>query len=138
MQVISSALPTTTSTRHIQECYTWFGTSNIGCIPSRAIPRPFKDFSAVIGSNGVGKSNLMDSISFCLGVRSTQLRSNQLRDLIYRAGTRHGTGTAQTEQEEDPEEQAASGRDGEQPADRAWVLAVYVDRKGKEWKFQRT
>lgn len=40
---------------------------------------PFKDFTAVIGPNGSGKSNLMDAISFVLGVQSRQLRSNQVR-----------------------------------------------------------
>ncbi len=45
---------------------------------------PFKGFNAVIGTNGSGKSNLMDAISFVLGVRTTQLRGNQLRDLVYR------------------------------------------------------
>lgn len=45
---------------------------------------PFRDFTAVIGPNGSGKSNLMDAISFVLGVQSKQLRSQQLKDLIYR------------------------------------------------------
>lgn len=45
---------------------------------------PFKDFTSVIGPNGSGKSNLMDSISFILGVKSRHLRSAQLRDLIFR------------------------------------------------------
>lgn len=45
---------------------------------------PFKGFTAVIGTNGSGKSNLMDAISFVLGVRTAQLRGNQLRDLVYR------------------------------------------------------
>lgn len=45
---------------------------------------PFKGFTAVVGTNGSGKSNLMDAISFVLGVRTTQLRGNQLRDLVYR------------------------------------------------------
>lgn len=45
---------------------------------------PFKGFTAIIGTNGSGKSNLMDAISFVLGVRTTQLRGNQLRDLVYR------------------------------------------------------
>ena len=44
---------------------------------------PFYDFPAIIGPNGVGKSNLMDAISFILGVRSSQLRGAQLQDLIY-------------------------------------------------------
>ncbi|TPX34166.1 hypothetical protein SmJEL517_g03097 [Synchytrium microbalum] len=45
---------------------------------------PLHNFVAVIGPNGSGKSNLMDAISFVLGVKSTQLRSNQLKELIYR------------------------------------------------------
>ncbi|PVU96555.1 hypothetical protein BB561_001099 [Smittium simulii] len=45
---------------------------------------PFTSFTAVIGPNGSGKSNLMDAISFVLGVQSSQLRSTQLKDLIYR------------------------------------------------------
>jgi len=45
---------------------------------------PFKRFTAVIGPNGAGKSNLMDAISFVLGVRTMQLRGQQLRDLIFR------------------------------------------------------
>jgi structural maintenance of chromosome 1 len=45
---------------------------------------PFKRFTAIIGPNGAGKSNLMDAISFVLGVRTMQLRGGQLRDLIFR------------------------------------------------------
>jgi AAA15 family ATPase/GTPase len=41
-------------------------------------------FSCIIGPNGSGKSNLMDAISFVLGVKSSQLRSTMLKDLIYR------------------------------------------------------
>jgi structural maintenance of chromosome 1 len=43
---------------------------------------PFHSFTAVIGPNGSGKSNLMDAVSFVLGVRTAQLRGN-LRDLLY-------------------------------------------------------
>jgi structural maintenance of chromosome 1 len=46
---------------------------------------PFKEFTAVIGPNGAGKSNLMDAISFVLGVRAAHLRGNQLLDLIHRS-----------------------------------------------------
>ncbi|CBN77803.1 structural maintenance of chromosomes 1 protein [Ectocarpus siliculosus] len=46
---------------------------------------PFKDFTAVIGPNGAGKSNLMDAISFVLGVQSKHLRSTKLSDLVFRA-----------------------------------------------------
>ena len=35
---------------------------------------PFLNFTAVIGPNGSGKSNLMDAISFVLGIKSSQLR----------------------------------------------------------------
>ncbi|CAL9733505.1 structural maintenance of chromosomes protein 1 [Monosporozyma servazzii] len=42
------------------------------------------NFTSIIGPNGSGKSNMMDAISFVLGVRSSQLRSNASIDLIYR------------------------------------------------------
>ena len=41
-------------------------------------------FTSIIGPNGSGKSNMMDAISFVLGMRSNILRSGQLTDLIYR------------------------------------------------------
>lgn len=41
-------------------------------------------FSSIIGPNGAGKSNMMDAISFVLGVQSSHLRSSNLKDLIYR------------------------------------------------------
>ncbi|OBA21807.1 RecF/RecN/SMC protein [Metschnikowia bicuspidata var. bicuspidata NRRL YB-4993] len=41
-------------------------------------------FTSIIGPNGAGKSNMMDAISFVLGVQSSHLRSHQLKDLIYR------------------------------------------------------
>lgn len=60
--------------------------------PSRAVPSgPFHSFTAVIGPNGAGKSNLMDAISFVLGVRSVSLRSTALKDLIYRSGRKRAT-----------------------------------------------
>ena len=45
---------------------------------------PFDDFTCIIGPNGSGKSNMMDAISFVLGVQSRHLRSNQLKELIFR------------------------------------------------------
>lgn len=45
---------------------------------------PFHSFTSVIGPNGAGKSNLMDAISFVLGVQSRDLRSSQMKDLIFR------------------------------------------------------
>ncbi|KAF8002799.1 hypothetical protein HF325_002044 [Metschnikowia pulcherrima] len=41
-------------------------------------------FTSIIGPNGAGKLNMMDAISFVLGIQLAQLRSQQLRDLIYR------------------------------------------------------
>lgn len=42
---------------------------------------PFQNFTAVIGPNGSGKSNLMDAISFVLGVRTAHLRGS-LKELL--------------------------------------------------------
>jgi len=82
---------------------------------------PFKHFTAVIGPNGAGKSNLMDAISFVLGVRSAQLRSTQLKDLIYKPGELDDSSISQ-----------------EQPK-KASVTAIYVDhRNGQQYRFSRT
>jgi len=121
----------------------------------------------VIGPNGAGKSNLMDAISFVLGVRSVSLRSTALKDLVYRSGRkvkkdRKGKGKA-VEGEEDDEDEEMNGDDeeeeggeeggsegedqdkeeeGEEGQDgerTAWVMAVYVDQEAqKEWRFQRS
>lgn len=45
---------------------------------------PFENFSAIVGPNGSGKSNMMDAISFVLGVQSKHLRSTHLKELIFR------------------------------------------------------
>ncbi|KAF7352348.1 Structural maintenance of chromosomes protein [Mycena venus] len=85
---------------------------------------PFKNFTSVIGPNGAGKSNLMDAISFVLGVKSAQLRSSQLKDL-----RREPNADADEDDNED---------EGEGTAKKAWVLALYVDADEKEWRFRRT
>ncbi|KAL9243005.1 hypothetical protein vseg_016947 [Gypsophila vaccaria] len=77
---------------------------------------PFFDFTAIIGPNGAGKSNLMDAISFVLGVRSTHLRGAQLKDLIY----------------------AFDDRDREQRGRRAFVKLVYLLCDGTEIEFMRS
>lgn len=92
---------------------------------------PFKNFTSVIGPNGSGKSNLMDAISFVLGVKSAQLRSSQLKDLVYR-GRRLGQDDG-SDDDHDEEE-----GEGEGTAKKAWVVAVYEDQDGKEYRFQRT
>jgi len=45
---------------------------------------PFRRFTCVVGPNGAGKSNLMDAISFVLGVRTRHLRSERLIELVHR------------------------------------------------------
>jgi structural maintenance of chromosome 1 len=45
---------------------------------------PFSSFTCVIGPNGAGKSNLMDAVSFVLGLGARQLRGTVLKDLIHR------------------------------------------------------
>ncbi|KAJ3798658.1 condensin complex subunit SMC1 [Lentinula aff. detonsa] len=96
---------------------------------------PFKDFTSVIGPNGAGKSNLMDAISFVLGVKSAQLRSSQLKDLVYRGRRlqRENPDGSMAVDDEDDEE-----GDGDGTAKKAWVSAVYMDAENKEWTFQRT
>lgn len=94
---------------------------------------PFKNFTSVIGPNGAGKSNLMDAISFVLGVKSAQLRSSQLKDLVYR-----GRRLTKEDAEEVSEHEEDSNDEGEGSAKKAWVMAVYKDTDNKEWRFQRT
>ncbi|KAK8467977.1 hypothetical protein PHAVU_007G192600 [Phaseolus vulgaris] len=77
---------------------------------------PFYDFTAVIGPNGAGKSNLMDAISFVLGVRTGQLRGAQLKDLIY----------------------ALDDREKDQKGRRAFVRLVYHLANSTEIRFTRT
>ncbi|XP_071629563.1 LOW QUALITY PROTEIN: structural maintenance of chromosomes protein 1A-like [Temnothorax longispinosus] len=44
---------------------------------------PLRSFTAIIGLNGSGKSNIMDAISFALGGEPSSLRVKNLRKLIY-------------------------------------------------------
>src|SRR5947209_19877467 len=77
----------------------------------------------------LGKSNLMDAISFVLGIKSAQLRSSQLKDLIYRGRA------MQDDDEEVSDGMAIEGRTNNPK--RAWVMAVYKDDNGNEIKFTR-
>ncbi|XP_066920208.1 structural maintenance of chromosomes protein 1A-like [Clytia hemisphaerica] len=45
----------------------------------------FDRFSAIIGPNGCGKSNMMDAISFVLGEKTSNLRVKTVKDLIHGA-----------------------------------------------------
>uniref|UniRef100_A0A383VHM8 Structural maintenance of chromosomes protein n=1 Tax=Tetradesmus obliquus TaxID=3088 RepID=A0A383VHM8_TETOB len=75
---------------------------------------PFKDFTAIVGPNGSGKSNLMDAISFVLGVRTQQLRGS-LKELLY--------------SNSDTAEQAKPRR--------GYVKLVYETEEGEEVHFSR-
>eukprot|EP00931_Biecheleriopsis_adriatica_P114631 TRINITY_DN90554_c0_g1_i1.p1 TRINITY_DN90554_c0_g1~~TRINITY_DN90554_c0_g1_i1.p1 ORF type:complete len:1248 (-),score=332.95 TRINITY_DN90554_c0_g1_i1:339-4082(-) len=45
---------------------------------------PLMKFTCIVGPNGAGKSNLMDAISFVLGVRTRHLRGDSMQDLVHR------------------------------------------------------
>jgi len=76
---------------------------------------PFKSFTAIIGPNGSGKSNLMDAISFVLGIRTQQLRGS-LKELLYSSSD--------------------MGADQERPR-RGSVQLVYVTDSDEEVTFSR-
>lgn len=82
----------------------------------------------------------MDAISFVLGVKSAQLRSSQLKDLVYRGRKlgKNGVDDASENGEDDEGEEGMEGEDGEGTAKKAWVLAVYEDENKQQWNFQRT
>ncbi|KAI9695154.1 MAG: Structural maintenance of chromosomes protein 1 [Bogoriella megaspora] len=116
-------------------------------------------FTSIIGPNGSGKSNSMDAISFVLGIKSSHLRSAQLRDLVYRGRVLktskiNADGTA-TDQADGGVENGANGHTngngeagsgdevmqaGSQRNDpqTAWVMAVYEDDAGEEIRWRRS
>ncbi|KXS21321.1 RecF/RecN/SMC protein [Gonapodya prolifera JEL478] len=103
---------------------------------------PFLDFTSVIGPNGSGKSNLMDAISFVLGVKSSQLRSHKLKNLIYR--DRVSARQKQTNNDDEDSDGEAEGDDddahvagGPGAAKRAAVHAFYRAPGEDEKKFSR-
>ncbi|RCH97189.1 Structural maintenance of chromosomes protein 1, partial [Rhizopus stolonifer] len=86
---------------------------------------PFHQFTSVIGPNGSGKSNLMDAISFVLGVHSSHLRSQNLKDMIYRSEALR------------KESEGSSGMSTRTPR-KASVTAVYENKQGRETRFMRS
>ncbi|TVY34184.1 Structural maintenance of chromosomes protein [Lachnellula subtilissima] len=108
-------------------------------------------FTSIIGPNGSGKSNSMDAISFVLGIRSSQLRSTGLKDLVYRGRVLktskinddgsaaapvtngHSNGNA-----DGSDEETQSQRPARNDPKSAWVMAVYEDDAGDEQKWKRT
>jgi structural maintenance of chromosome 1 len=115
---------------------------------------PFYDFTSIIGPNGAGsrfltranegKSNLMDAISFVLGIKSSQLRSSQLRDLIYRgrilkeSNGVHERDDLDEDEDELTQTQRTNGDVEERGPRRAWVMAVYEDDNGKHIRYKRS
>ncbi|KAJ3134598.1 Structural maintenance of chromosomes protein 1 [Geranomyces variabilis] len=89
---------------------------------------PFHNFTSVIGPNGSGKSNLMDAISFVLGVKSSHLRSSQLKELIYRGGGRDDSNAASADGDDE---------DSGNPK-RAHVCAIYETSDKTQYRFMRT
>nr|6QPW_A Chain A, Structural maintenance of chromosomes protein,Structural maintenance of chromosomes protein [Thermochaetoides thermophila DSM 1495] len=109
-------------------------------------------FTSIIGPNGSGKSNSMDAISFVLGIKSSHLRSSNLRDLIYRGRVMKtskiqddGTTAPATNGDVNGYENGDAG-DDEDTSQRtsrndpktAWVMAVYEDDAGELHRWKRT
>ncbi|KAK4448212.1 RecF/RecN/SMC [Podospora aff. communis PSN243] len=105
-------------------------------------------FTSIIGPNGSGKSNSMDAISFVLGIKSSQLRSTHLRDLVYRGRVMKtskiqddGTAAPATNGvngHENGDDDDTSARASRNDPKTAWVMAVYEDDAGDEQKWKRS
>ena len=88
----------------------------------------------------------MDAISFVLGIKSSQLRSTQLRDLIYRGRIlkeSNGVNGHRDSGDEDDEPtqtqtQRTNGEAEEISPRRAWVMLVYKEDNGREIRYKRT
>ena len=72
----------------------------------------------------------MDAISFVLGVKSSHLRSSQLKDLIYR-GRRDNQDSDESDNDNENDSQDLRPK-------KAWVKAVYETSDGDELNFLRT
>ena len=102
-------------------------------------------FTSIVGPNGSGKSNSMDAISFVLGIKSSHLRSTNLKELVYRGRVLKKStvnGNAETNgvnghDGEEPDSQVNGTQDRHDPKS-AWVMAVYEDDAGQEHLFKRT
>lgn len=73
-------------------------------------------FTSIIGPNGSGKSNMMDAISFVLGVRSSQLRSKNISSLIYRGQINDEITEKQEEEKDEEDEESADDEEEENAA----------------------
>ncbi|XP_062941053.1 structural maintenance of chromosomes protein 1B-like [Cynocephalus volans] len=79
----------------------------------RQIIGPFKRFTCIIGPNGSGKSNVMDALSFVMGVKTANLRVKNIQELIHGAHI------------------------GKPVSSSASVKIVYVEESGEEKTFSR-
>ena len=89
-------------------------------------------FTSIIGPNGAGKSNMMDAISFVLGIRTKQLRSSHLKDLIYR-----GRVMASDNDNDDYVNGDGFQKKSADPT-RAHVMVTYQKDDGSEMKLKRS
>jgi len=91
----------------------------------------------------------MDAISFVLGIKSSQLRSTHLRDLVYRGrvmktskiqddGTAAPTTNGHANGFENGDDDDTSQRASRNDPKTAWVMAVYEDDAGDEQKWKRS
>ncbi|XP_062856849.1 structural maintenance of chromosomes protein 1B [Trichomycterus rosablanca] len=60
----------------VENFKSWRGKQTIG---------PFKRFTCIVGTNGSGKSNVMDALGFVMGERASSLRVKHTKDLIHGA-----------------------------------------------------
>lgn len=91
----------------------------------------------------------MDAISFVLGIKSGQLRSSHLKELVYRGRVMKTSKINDDGSVAEPEtnghtnghangDDDASGRGSRNDPKTAWVMAVYEDDAGDEQKWKRT
>ncbi|KAJ5884871.1 Structural maintenance of chromosomes protein [Penicillium taxi] len=102
-------------------------------------------FTSIIGPNGSGKSNSMDAISFVLGIKSSHLRSTNLRDLVYRGRVLRTSKVdgepainGESGQEEDEDDNMDTQDATQNDPKTAWVMAVYEDDAGEEQQWRRS
>ena len=125
---------------------------NFKSYKGKQIVGPFKKFTSIIGPNGSGKSNLMDAISFVLGVQSAQLRGSTLRDLVYAYDVQDSKEkrnasvslvyvlNTNDEEEEEEEEDESEERDGDKENSKKTKRQKRGEEEGEknEVRFSRT
>ena len=123
---------------------------NFKSYKGKQIIGPFKKFTSIIGPNGSGKSNLMDAISFVLGVQSAQLRGSTLRDLVYAYDVQDSKEkrnasvslvyvlNTNDEEEEEEEEDESEERDGDKENSKKKKRQKRGEEEKNEVRFSRT